>query len=968
MQNGAFINRVQKYITKLPMVVFCLLFCASLLSACSSQSGTVKNVSRATPGESAGSLATDADKFLIVDCLLPGQIRKLGKSMTYLSPRRAVKTTANECEIRGGEYIAYDRGNMATALSVWLPQAKEGDKQAQTYVGEIYEKGMGGMQPDYKLAAQWYEKAADQGYTRAQINLGYLYERGLGVPKNSLKALNLYREASGIKQELSIGPVQLGADEKAELTGLRDEVKRSQAETQALQKELSQTRRELDKARSQLQQRRERVQIEESKLEKARKDYENLKEKTAGSDFARLQSREESIEKLEARLAKERKEIERKRKELDRVESAQTDPAKELEKAQRQLSERKAALDAERKRFEQERQEFEKRKQELAQSVPPEVKKKEEALNKREEEIVGLRQEVEEQRQKIAKLESAGQSPAEDFAKLHRQLDERNTAIDAEKARLEKERQELERQKQELAQTVNPELERKEEALNQREQEIAGLRQEVEQQKQEIARLEEASKGSAENFEKLQQQLNERKSAVEAERERLEKERQEIEQQKQKLAQTVVPELKEKEEALKKHEQEVARLRDELEQKQQEIAKLEEVAESSDILLSQSDLLPVTPSTASSGGPVIEILDPQLVLTRGVRIAPTNPSASSRNIVGKVTAPAGLLTLTVNDREQQVDSSGLFQVEMPVMRSAETPVKIVAVDKLGNRATVDFALVADQSQAASMTASAGESDVPAEAKKLPPIDFGPYYALVIGNNDYTHLPKLDTAVNDAQSVASVLSSKYGFKTTVLTNATRYDILGALNNLRKQLTEKDNLLIYYAGHGDLDKANLRGYWLPVDAEPGNTANWISVVDITDILNAMSAEHILVIADSCYSGVMTRSALTNLEAGMSDEARYNWLKVMAEKRSRTVLTSGGMQPVLDAGGGGHSIFAKALLKVLKSNKDILEGQRLGREVSTLVSYAAKAYVLEQVPEYSPIRYAGHESGDFFFVPKT
>src|SRR5262245_23197753 len=53
-------------------------------------------------------------ELFVVDCLLPGQIRKLGRSMIYLTPRQPVKTTAQDCEIRGGEYVAYDRSDYAT--------------------------------------------------------------------------------------------------------------------------------------------------------------------------------------------------------------------------------------------------------------------------------------------------------------------------------------------------------------------------------------------------------------------------------------------------------------------------------------------------------------------------------------------------------------------------------------------------------------------------------------------------------------------------------------------------------------------------------------------------------------------------------------------------------------------------------------------------------------------------------------
>src|SRR5437762_11778650 len=118
----------------------------------------------------------NADRLLIVDCLLPGQVRQLGTGVTYMAPRRAIKTTGSDCAIRGGEYVAYDRSNYATALKAWLPSAQTGDKVAQTYVGEIYEKGLG-TAPNYAEAATWYQKAANQGYARALINLGFLYEQ-----------------------------------------------------------------------------------------------------------------------------------------------------------------------------------------------------------------------------------------------------------------------------------------------------------------------------------------------------------------------------------------------------------------------------------------------------------------------------------------------------------------------------------------------------------------------------------------------------------------------------------------------------------------------------------------------------------------------------------------------------------------------------------------------------------------------
>ena len=75
----------------------------------------------------------------VVDCLLPSQVRRLGRR-TYLTPRRPTRTTAADCAIRGGEYVDYDRADYKTALRVWLPAAESGEAEAQVSVGEIFER------------------------------------------------------------------------------------------------------------------------------------------------------------------------------------------------------------------------------------------------------------------------------------------------------------------------------------------------------------------------------------------------------------------------------------------------------------------------------------------------------------------------------------------------------------------------------------------------------------------------------------------------------------------------------------------------------------------------------------------------------------------------------------------------------------------------------------------------------------
>jgi uncharacterized caspase-like protein len=234
------------------------------------------------------------------------------------------------------------------------------------------------------------------------------------------------------------------------------------------------------------------------------------------------------------------------------------------------------------------------------------------------------------------------------------------------------------------------------------------------------------------------------------------------------------------------------------------------------------------------------------------------------------------------------------------------------------------------------------------------IDLGRYHAFVIGNNDYQHLPKLRTAVNDTLAVERVLRDHYGYSVTRLENATRADILRGLGEYRRILGPDDNLLIYYAGHGWLDEEGDRGYWLPVDADASDEVHWVDNGSVTSAVRAMRAKHVLVVADSCYSGKLTR--------GIHIARRSpGYMERLATRRARVVLTSGGLEPVMDSGGAGqHSVFAAAFLQVLEENPGVLEGHELFSRLRRPVALNS-----DQVPEYADIRKAGHDGGDFLFV---
>lgn len=237
---------------------------------------------------------------------------------------------------------------------------------------------------------------------------------------------------------------------------------------------------------------------------------------------------------------------------------------------------------------------------------------------------------------------------------------------------------------------------------------------------------------------------------------------------------------------------------------------------------------------------------------------------------------------------------------------------------------------------------------------------GSYHALVIGNNAYQNIRKLKTAEADAKEVEIILRTQYGFKTKLLLNATREQIFTAFNSYRRELEPNTNLLIYYAGHGVNDEDINRAYWLPVDARMDNNSNWISADDITSNIRGIPAKHILIISDSCYSGTLTRDVGDRLPLAPSERLRY--LQKMVAGKSRTLMASGGNEPVADGGGGNHSIFANALLRGL-SQMD--KGQFTANELFRNFVEESVAGRAKQTPEYNPLRDSGHESGDFVFV---
>ncbi len=260
--------------------------------------------------------------------------------------------------------------------------------------------------------------------------------------------------------------------------------------------------------------------------------------------------------------------------------------------------------------------------------------------------------------------------------------------------------------------------------------------------------------------------------------------------------------------------------------------------------------------------------------------------------------------------------------------------------------------------------------LPGEVQTYQDMNLGRYYALLIGNQHYSELEDLNTPISDIARAKRVLEEKYGFVVFTITDGDNIEVMRAINDLYDIVGEDDNLLIFYAGHGSrLTTGDVEvGYWLPSNAErPPRNTYWVANEFVTGHLSRIKAKRVLIVADSCYAGLLsTEPSFLLLGDDGPQYSNKDFLRFKLTKRSRLLLSSGGDRPVLDGSGNGHSVFANAFLDELEANTTLLPGPQLFLRIQDRVRAAAAEVDFDQRPEFKTIKAAGHEVGDFFFVP--
>lgn len=338
--------------------------------------------------------------------------------------------------------------------------------------------------------------------------------------------------------------------------------------------------------------------------------------------------------------------------------------------------------------------------------------------------------------------------------------------------------------------------------------------------------------------------------------------------------------------------------------------------------------------------PTITIFDP--VVQRGVRIVRIEKSVTVR---GRATDESGVYEVTVNGIEASLAANGDFQAQV-LLAIGENELRVKAADTKNNTAETVLTIVREPAPPVAV-AKPSESEPGLNAR---------FYALIIAVQDYQDksVNSLDYPIQDATRVRDILRKTYTFEDgniIFLKNPDRATIINKLDELAQRITEEDNLLIFYAGHGYWDDKLKQGFWLPSNARSSSRSEWLSNGNVRDYLLGIKARHTLLIADACFSGSIfkTRDAFSDAPTSVKELYRLP---------SRKAMTSGAMKSVPD-----KSVFVEYLVKRLTENQQkYVSAQEVFSSMRTAIINNSPS---RQTPQYGEIREAGDEGGDFVFV---
>jgi len=210
-------------------------------------------------------------------------------------------------------------------------------------------------------------------------------------------------------------------------------------------------------------------------------------------------------------------------------------------------------------------------------------------------------------------------------------------------------------------------------------------------------------------------------------------------------------------------------------------------------------------------------------------------------------------------------------------------------------------------------------------------------ALVIGNGHYPDAnAPLTQSINDARALSSSLR-KNGFDVDMVEDATKDDMVRAVNRLKSRINRDSVVMLFFGGYGV--QAGRESYMLPVDAviwkESDVRRHGVSIDGVLEMMKEQGAKAKLVVVDASRRNPYERRF----------RSYSHGLAPISASDNALILTSASPGKVVDDGKGEHSVLVSELLNNLNAQGSSAES--VFNKTRVAISRASEG---DQVPSIS------------------
>jgi hypothetical protein len=342
---------------------------------------------------------------------------------------------------------------------------------------------------------------------------------------------------------------------------------------------------------------------------------------------------------------------------------------------------------------------------------------------------------------------------------------------------------------------------------------------------------------------------------------------------------------------------------------------------------------------------------PNVISSEGKRGGKTKRVTVKKSINGQALDESGIAEITVNGQPVNFSQNGKFVLNEKFAKTW-TKLVITAKDKRGNTATDSFTV--------NLTEETYEDPTQNEDE---PVN----YALLFATSNYSEWSNLENPKKDVTTIAELLEKSYGFKVQVVEDATKHEMETVLlSYMQKSYGPKDQLFVFFAGHGHYDLYN-RGYVVASNSklDDPTMSSYLRFKQITDDLNDMyNCRHIFIALDVCFGGkAFDKTGVTNYSGSTLEDILKKpqyFIESTLEIKSRIFMTSGSVEYVPD-----ESLFAMKFVETLRSKGAAKNGiLTLDDFTDNLKSLTLPTAKVPTTPRYGT--FGDHEPfGDFLFI---